>query len=214
MTNIVKFGAAVVAATAILSSNAVTQSVFVGVEGGFLQSRTTLDEIFPSTIDDPSDTSVELGLKGGYDFDTFRIWGGLSFRTAGSQVYHLQNLTNGSDTVNINGKFIWQTNNILLGANYTPSLNYKFKLSLGAYTGLSIVKGEFNGQASYASGSLGYDSKSGVGNLFGVKLGAIYEVDKNNEIEFGVKGDYQTTGIDEFDNILNYGIYVGYNYKF
>ncbi|WP_180380931.1 hypothetical protein [Campylobacter devanensis] len=28
-----------------------------------------------------------------------------------------------------------------------------------------------------------------------VKLGGIYEVVENNEIEFGIKGDYQTTGI-------------------
>ena len=213
MTNIVKFGAAALAATAILSSNAVAQGGFAGVEGGLLQSKLKLDYPFSNLLDNPKDTSMELGLKGGYDFDTFRIWGGLSIRTASSQIYYLQNLTNGSDTVNINGKFIWQTNNILLGANYTPSLNYKFKLSLGAYTGLSIVKGEFNGEVS-GSYPLGYDSKSGVGNLFGVKLGAIYEVDKNNEIEFGIKGDFQTTTIEEYDNIRNYGLYVGYNLKF
>ena len=47
-----------------------------------------------------------------------------------------------------------------------------------------------------------------------VKLGGIYEIVQNNEIEFGIKGDYQTTGLDAYDNILNYGIYVGYNYKF
>ena len=47
-----------------------------------------------------------------------------------------------------------------------------------------------------------------------VKLGGIYEVVKNNEIEFGIKGDYQTTGIEDYDNIFNYGVYVGYNYKF
>ncbi|WP_086318819.1 hypothetical protein [Campylobacter devanensis] len=47
-----------------------------------------------------------------------------------------------------------------------------------------------------------------------VKLGGIYEVVENNEIEFGIKGDYQTTDIEDYDNILNYGVYVGYNYKF
>ena len=211
MANIFKFGAAAIAATAILSSSAAAQGGFVGVEGALLQSQLKLDYPFSNLLDDPKDTSMELGLKGGYDFDTFRIWGGLSLRTAGSQIYN-SNLTNGSDTVKINGKFIWQTNNILLGANY------KYKLSLGAYTGLSIVKGEFNGQAESLNASgpytLGYHSKSGVGNLFGAKLGAIYEVDRNNEIEFGIKGDYQTTTIDEYNNIRNYGLYVGYNLKF
>ena len=215
MANIFKFGAAAIAATAILSSSAAAQGGFVGVEGALLQSQLKLDYPFSNLLDDPKDTSMELGLKGGYDFDTFRIWGGLSLRTAGSQIYN-SNLTNGSDTVKINGKFIWQTNNILLGVNYTPPLNYKYKLSLGAYTGLSIVKGEFNGEVTSpnVANALGYDSKSGVGNLFGAKLGAIYEVDTNNEIEFGIKGDYQTTTIDEYNNIRNYGLYIGYNLKF
>ncbi|MDY6056655.1 MAG: hypothetical protein SPI60_02475 [Campylobacter lanienae] len=215
MTNIFKFSAAAIAATAILSSSAAAQGGFIGAEGALLQSQLKLDYPFLNQLDDPKDSSMELGLKAGYDFDTFRIWGGLSLRTAGSQIYN-SNLTNGSDTGSINGKFIWQTNNILLGVNYTPPLNYKYKLSLGAYTGLSIVKGEFNGEvtSSNVANALGYDSKSGIGNLFGAKLGAIYEVDKNNEIEFGIKGDYQTTTIDEYNNIRNYGLYIGYNLKF
>ena len=216
LANIFKFGAVAVAATAILSSSAAAQGGFIGAEGALLQSKLKLDYPFLNQLDDPKDSSMEFGLKAGYDFDTFRIWGGLSLRTEGSQIYNNPNLTNGIDTLNINGKFIWQTNNILLGVNYTPPLNYKYKLSLGAYTGLSIVKGEFNGevQSTNVANQLGYDSKSGVGNLFGAKLGAIYEVDKNNEIEFGIKGDYQTTTIDEYNNIRNYGLYIGYNLKF
>ena len=213
MTNIFKFSAAAIAATAILSSSAAAQGGFIGAEGALLQSQLKLDYPFSNLLDDPKDSSMELGLKAGYDFDTFRIWGGLSLRTAGSEIYN-SNLTDGSNTGSINGKFIWQTNNILLGVNYTPPLNYKYKLSLGAYTGLSIVKGEFNGDAQYATYTYGYHSKSGVGNLFGVKLGTIYEVDKNNEIEFGIKGDYQTTTIEEYNNIINYGLYIGYNLKF
>ncbi len=213
MANIVKFGAAVVAATAILSSSAAAQSVFVGVEGALLQSQVKLDEVFPSAVDDPKDTSIELGLKGGYDFDTFRVWGGYSYRTKGSEDY---NLRDGADFMD--GEFNWQTHNILVGADYTPSLTDSFKLALGAYTGISFVKGEFSGQAQYTSGGYIYTldnpSETGTGALIGLKLGGIYEVVKNNEIEFGIKGDYQTTGIDEFDNILNYGLYVGYNYKF
>ncbi|ARQ98825.1 putative outer membrane protein [Campylobacter devanensis] len=213
MTNIVKFGAVVVAATAILSSSAAAQGVFVGVEGALLQSQVKLDDIYPSVLDDPKDTSIELGLKGGYDFDAFRVWGGYSYRTKGSEDY---NMKDGADF--INGEFNWQTHNILVGADYTPSLTDSFKLALGAYTGLSIVKGEFSGQAEYTTDGLTYvmdnDSTTGTGAIFGLKLGGIYEVVENNEIEFGIKGDYQTTGIEDYDNILNYGVYVGYNYKF
>ncbi|WP_086244991.1 outer membrane beta-barrel protein [Campylobacter devanensis] len=213
MTNIVKFGAAAIAATAILSSSAAAQGVFVGVEGALLQSQVKLDDIYPSVLDDPKDTSIELGLKGGYDFDAFRVWGGYSYRTKGSEDY---NMKDGADF--INGEFNWQTHNILVGADYTPSLTDSFKLALGAYTGLSIVKGEFSGQAEYTIDGVKYgidnDPTTGTGALFGLKLGGIYEVVENNEIEFGIKGDYQTTGIEDYDNILNYGVYVGYNYKF
>ena len=143
--------------------------------------------------------------------------GGYSYRSQGSQKY---NLINGSDF--IDGEFGWQTNNIFLGVNYTPSLSDEFKLSLGVYTGLSIVKGEFNGDAQFTvqnrSGTYIHTfrdkSITRVGSILGGNLGAIYEVNKNNEIEFGVKGDYQTTNITEYDNIINYGLYVGYNYKF
>lgn len=213
MANIVKFGAVVVAATAILSSSAAAQGVFVGVEGALLQSQVKLDDIYPSVLDDPKDTSIELGLKAGYDFDVFRVWGGYSYRTKGSEDY---NMKDGADF--INGEFNWQTHNILVGADYTPSLTDSFKLTLGAYTGLSIVKGEFSGQAEYTIDGVKYgidnDPTTGTGALFGLKLGGIYEVIENNEIEFGIKGDYQTTGIEDYDNILNYGVYVGYNYKF
>ncbi|MDY3133018.1 MAG: hypothetical protein SPI60_02480 [Campylobacter lanienae] len=222
MANIVKFGAATIAATAILSSGATAKELFVGVEGALLQSQVKLEPFF-NQLDDPKDTSIELGLKAGYDFDTFRIWGGYSYRSQGSQKYNFRD-GNGF----IDGEFSWQANNILIGADYTPSLSNNFKLSLGAYTGLSIVKGEFTGQGRYTSGVLTYSrytsgtltytysdgSETGVGNLLGVKLGAIYEVVENNEIEFGIKGDYQATSIEEYDNIINYGLYVGYNYKF
>lgn len=210
MTNIVKFGTKVLVATALMSSVAAAENIFVGVEGALLQSQVKLDDIYPSVIDDPKDMAIELGLKVGYDFDIFRVWGGYSYRTKGSEDYNIKG-PNGF----VDGEFSWQTHNILVGADYTPSLTDSFKLALGAYTGLSIVKGEFSGKAKYAAYNIMSDvSKTDTGALFGLKLGGIYEVVQNNEIEFGIKGDYQTTGLDAYDNILNYGVYVGYNYKF
>ena len=213
MANIAKIGLQVLVATTLMSSAAAAENIFVGVEGALLQSKVKLDDIYPSVIDDPKDTSIELGLKAGYDFDAFRVWGGYSYRTKGSEDY---NMKDGAGF--INGEFNWQTHNILIGADYTPSLTDSFKLALGAYTGLSIVKGEFSGKSEYTIDGVkhtGNDvSKTDTGALFGLKLGGIYEIVENNEIEFGIKGDYQTTGIEDYDNILNYGVYVGYNYKF
>ena len=221
MANIFKFGAATIAATAILSSGAAAKGLFVGVEGALLQSRVELSFYpFLNLLDDPKDTSMELGLKAGYDFDTFRILGGYSYRSQRRKKYNLRSGNDFNDFTD--GEFSWQTNNIFLGVNYTPSLSDEFKLSLGVYTGLSIVKGEFNGDAQFTvqnrSGTYIHTfrdkSITRVGSILGGNLGAIYEVNKNNEIEFGVKGDYQTTNITEYDNIINYGLYVGYNYKF
>ena len=60
MANIVKFGAVVVAATAILSSSAAAQGGFVGVEGALLQSQVKLDDIYPSVLDDPKILRLNL----------------------------------------------------------------------------------------------------------------------------------------------------------
>ena len=219
LANIFKFGAATIVATAILSSGATAKGLFVGVEGALLRSQVEL-EAFLNQLDDPKDTSMELGLKAGYDFDTFRILGGYSYRSQGSQKYNLRSGNDFNDF--IDGEFSWQTNNIFLGVNYTPSLSNNFKLSLGAYTGLSIGKGEFTGQAQFTAQNrngtyrreYSDNSVTKVGSILGGNLGAIYEVVENNEIEFGIKGDYQTTNITEYNNIINYGLYVGYNYKF
>ena len=123
MANIFKFGAATIAATAILSSGAAAKGLFVGVEGALLQSQVEL-EAFLNQLDDPKDTSMELGLKAGYDFDTFRILGGYSYRSQGSQKYNLRSGNDFNDF--IDGEFSWQTNNIFLGVNYTPSLSNNF----------------------------------------------------------------------------------------
>lgn len=178
MANIVKFGVKVLVATALMSSTAAAEGLFVGVEGALLQTQIELNDDYPSTIDDLKDTSVELGLKAGYDFDAFRVWGGYSYRTKGSEDV---NYKNGGDY--LKGEFNWQTHNILVGADYTPSLTDSFKLALGAYTGLSIVKGEFSGEGEYTIDPYHYtlssDSVTGTGALFGLKLGGIYEVVEN-----------------------------------
>ncbi|MBR2917196.1 MAG: hypothetical protein IKC25_00455, partial [Campylobacter sp.] len=83
MANIAKIGLQVLVATTLMSSAAAAENIFVGVEGALLQSKVKLDDIYPSVIDDPKDTSIELGLKAGYDFDAFRVWGGYSYRTKG-----------------------------------------------------------------------------------------------------------------------------------
>ena len=187
--------------------------VFVGVEGALIQTKVTLNDEYPSVLDDLSDSSVELGFRAGYDFGDYRVWGGYAYRTKGSEDVDYKN---GGDY--LKGEFSWTTHNILVGADYTPTIAESFKLVLGAYTGISFVKGEFEGSGHYTrwpyTYTLSSDSVSGTGALIGAKVGGLYAINDNNEIKLGVKADYQSTGIEDFDNATNYGVYLGYNYKF
>ena len=47
-----------------------------------------------------------------------------------------------------------------------------------------------------------------------LKLGGIYAINDSNEIEFGLKSDYTSTGIEGDKNRMDYDAYLGYNYKF
>lgn len=62
-----------------------------------------------------------------------------------------------------------------------------------------------------------YTNEKTLGLVLGGKLGGIYSLDSNNDIEFGVKADktwfrkiYQTDNVKQ----TKYGIYAGYTYKF
>ncbi|MCD8213144.1 MAG: hypothetical protein LUC34_03700 [Campylobacter sp.] len=85
---------------------------------------------------------------------------------------------------------------------------------LGAYTGVARI----NLKISDEDGDL---KKNTTGWLTGAKLGGIYEIDANNEIEFGYKleyAKYSTIHIDDDVHAkakeLSHGLFVGYNYKF
>ncbi|AII14852.1 outer membrane beta-barrel domain protein [Campylobacter iguaniorum] len=210
MANIAKFGAKVLLVSALASSAALAEGAFVGLEGGFNQSKVSLDSELSDTFSDPKDGAFEFGLKAGQDFGSFRVWGGYSYRTKASEDYSFA-----GPGGNIDVEMSWKSHNFLVGADYTPSITESFKAVLGAYTGLAITKAEIKGNGKV----LGYDfsengSETSAGAVVGVRLGGIYEIDKSNEIEFGVKSDYTKTGIDGIDKATSYGAYVGYNYKF
>lgn len=47
-----------------------------------------------------------------------------------------------------------------------------------------------------------------------LKLSGIYAINDSNEIEFGLKSDYTSTGLEGYRNRMDYDAYLGYNYKF
>lgn len=211
MSNIVKFGTKVLVASALMSSAVLAEGTFVGVEGAFVQSKMGLGV---EDISDPKDGAFQLGIKAGYDFDYYRLWAGYSYQTEASET---QTLSNGKDSIDL--KFAWSAHNFLVGADYTPSITESFKAVVGAYGGLSVIKAKnqtdgkitFGGSTYTGNGS---QSKTDTGAIVGLRLGGIYAVDANDEIEFGLKTDYTKTGNDKADDVTSYGVYVSYNYKF
>lgn len=214
MTNIVKFGTKVLVVSALMSSVVLAEGTFVGVEGAFVQSKVNLDSDANEFFSDPKDGAFEFGFKAGQDFGDYRLWAGYSYQTEASET---QTLSNGKDSIDL--KFAWSAHNFLVGADYTPSITESFKAVVGAYGGLSVIKAKnqtdgkitFGGSTYTGNGS---QSKTDTGAIVGLRLGGIYAVDANDEIEFGVKTDYTKTGINGINYVTNYGVYVGYNYKF
>ncbi|CUU74471.1 putative outer membrane protein [Campylobacter hyointestinalis subsp. hyointestinalis] len=211
MSNIVKFSTKVLVASALMSSVVLAEDIFVGVEGAFVQSKVNLDSELNEAFSDPKDGAFEFGFKAGQDFGDYRLWAGYFYRTKASEKYSFS-----GPGGYVNAEINWKSHNFVVGADYTPSITENFKALLGAYTGLAITKSEVKGDASLASGYEFSDSGSetDAGALIGLRLGGIYAVDANNEIEFGIKGDYIKTNILDIDKATNYGVYVGYNYKF
>lgn len=179
----------------LLVSQTFAESAFIGFEG---------DYSFRSNLKIDSDSigkgQAGLGIKAGYDFDTFRAYG--------AYVYDLKTkktFTDDGDRVELK----WTKHSFLIGGDYTPSISNSFKLLAGAYTGVSRIN--IKVRRDDESSKFNF-----TGIVVGAKLGGIYEIDKSNAVEFGYKADY-TKYNKKYDAKLketNHGLFVGYTYKF
>lgn len=187
----------VLIASSVLCSVALAESAFMGVETGYgFTSKLSSD------YGDVKDHGIPtLGIKGGYDYDAFRIYGAYN--------YDFKAKVNEDED-----KVEWTKHAITLGADWTPEINENFKFLLGAYGGLGIL--DFNGEVTYDDYYVKVDETS-VGFLLGARVGGLAEIDEHNEVEFGFKTEWSTYKdfeyIDDIDNTV-YEIYAGYNYKF
>ena len=198
-----------VVATSLVASFACADGAFVGFETGY--SKSSLKYKWSGDNPDDSESlkfkggAFGLGVKGGYDFGMFRAYGEYiyKFKAKDDIVYE------DGDTEKVS----WKSHNFLIGGDFTPSLTNNFKLALGAYTGVSKIKVK-------SEDSDGDDTLSKTGWIIGGKIGGIYEINQNNEVEFGVKTDYtkykKETDEDGTGKLsaTNTGFYLGYNYKF
>ncbi|CAD7288798.1 hypothetical protein LMG7974_01158 [Campylobacter majalis] len=174
----------------VCASAAFAEGAFVGVNAGYdIRSQLKADG------DKVKDSRSTMGLKAGYDFDTFRVYGSYEYG------FEAKDSIDGS-------KLKYKTHKFLLNADYTPEITTDLKLIVGGYVGASHLK--FKASDKDSAGKA-----KDTAPIIGLRLGVQYSLDANNAIEFGVKTDYAKHKRDG-NNVknTNTGLYLGYNYKF
>ncbi|MBP3220481.1 MAG: porin family protein, partial [Neisseriaceae bacterium] len=188
------------------STIAAAEGVFVG--GSLdLQHSKTKNTLCDNDDGDCSakDTRLGVGLKAGYDFNQFRVYGAYQYNPKAKDRYQ---------DYGTEYEVTWKNHNLTVGADYTPSFTDNFKGLVGGYLGYSHL--------TLTDDEVGYNegSASTNGFIYGLRLGGIYSFNEHNELEFGVKAEqakYKTVSDDRWDfkeKNTNYGAFVGYNYKF
>ncbi|QKF70531.1 outer membrane beta-barrel protein [Campylobacter geochelonis] len=189
----------------MLGSSAFAQSPFFGVYGGYSKSKLDADSV--GSIDDKR---ASLGIKGGYDFDKFRVYGAYEYGLKGS-ISESGVLANGP----YDSKLEWKRHNFLVGADLTPKVGNNFKFLAGVYAGYSLL--DLKADLNFGANSYSETDRVG-GFIYGAKVGGIYSVNANNELELGYrydKANYDSISNGNIDvDESNHGPYIGYNYKF
>lgn len=185
------------ACAALLASSALAEGFFLGGEGAWLYSHGNFKESELGTSDSGKANSADLGLKVGYVInDNNRVYGTYHYQFGGK--YKLSDFE-----VNVKGK----THKFLLGYDFTPQIYNEWRGVLGVYGGYTLSKmkpseGDF------------INFKKGL--AYGAKVGTLYDINENNEMEFGFKAEQlnysKKQGVKP--TLTNAGLYVGYAYKF
>lgn len=205
---------AVGACAALLVSSAFAEGVFVGGEVGFFGDKGKYRTNAFETGKDPelgyvSKTKAiyNLGLKIGYIItDNHRVYGAYG--------YGSPHKFTDEDGVTLK----MPTHKFLFGYDFTPQIREAWRGVLGFYTGYTFGKLKAGGKDFSTSANHG-------GFAYGAKIGLLYEINENNEIEFGTRveqlrfkeknhyvGKDMTVGVKPTHT--NFGLYMGYAYKF
>ncbi|EGK8048423.1 outer membrane beta-barrel protein [Campylobacter lari] len=150
-----------------------------------------------------------FGLRVGYRFsENHRLYGAYNYSSEFSDVINTAKFK-------IDGEFT--THKFLLGYDFTPKIFEKTRAVLGVYGG--YARTNMTLKTSILSLSQDFD-----GYTYGAKIGALYELNQANEIEFGFKAEqthYDTRNFSTANSSnfydpkqTNYGLYLGYTYKF
>lgn len=194
------------------------EGFFIGGDIGYVKSKsdvTIRDHYYYGYRDtnvDGKDSTGGIGIKGGYDWGLWRAYGAYNY------------VAPAKNTVEQAGhrwENKWTTHDFVAGADITPAITENFKLSAGAYIGLSVLNSEYRYKSPFRYHYYEEDvSQAGV--VYGAKVGAIYQFMPKNAIEFGVKAERSDYADEELwwdteyldRKRTNYGAFVGYTYTF
>ncbi|EPN6115176.1 outer membrane beta-barrel protein [Campylobacter coli] len=207
----------VIVGIALFSSSALAaeeSGFFIGAVAAYVQTKVKGDLKHNKTgavfNGDLSSSIPILGLRMGYRFnDLHRLYAAYNYSDEFSDIIRTPNLR-------IEGDF--NTHKFLLGYDFTPEIFKRVRAVAGGYLG--YAKTSIDLKTSLLSLSQDFD-----GFVYGAKIGAIFELGASNEIEVGFKAEqieyntrnyYQETiGSNFYDpRQTNYGLYLGYTYKF
>ena len=208
------------------STIAAAEGVFVGGALDAQSSKIKANDCDPDDDCSLSGGRMGLGLKAGYDFGQFRVYGqyqyNLKAKESGTDTYstlHGMGLISYENPWEVN----WRSHNLTVGADYTPSFTENFKGLLGGYMGYSRLKVQSKDRNIIYDSRYGYIDKGedtynlngGNGFIYGLRLGGIYSFNEHNELEFGVKAEQSRHKFDDEDGSFklkhnNYGAFVGY----
>ncbi|ENU2686341.1 outer membrane beta-barrel protein [Campylobacter coli] len=207
----------VIVGIALFSSSALAaeeSGFFIGADAAYVQTKVKGNLKHNQTgavfNGDLSSSIPILGLKAGYRFnDLHRLYAAYNYSDEFSDIIRTPNLR-------IEGDF--NTHKFLLGYDFTPEIFKRVRAVAGGYLG--YAKTSIDLKTSLLSLSQDFD-----GFVYGAKIGAIFELGASNEIEVGFKAEqieyntrnyYQEAiGSNFYDpRQTNYGLYLGYTYKF
>ncbi|EHP3233309.1 outer membrane beta-barrel protein [Campylobacter coli] len=207
----------VIVGIALFSSSALAaeeSGFFIGADAAYVQTKVKGDLKHNKTgtvfNGDLSSSIPILGLRMGYRFnDLHRLYVAYNYSDEFSDIIRTPKLRIESD---------FNTHKFLLGYDFTPEIFKRLRAVAGGYLG--YAKTSIDLKTSLLSLSQDFD-----GFVYGAKIGAIFELGTSNEIEVGFKAEkieYNTRnyyqeiiGSNFYDpRQTNYGLYLGYTYKF
>lgn len=128
-----------------LCSEVMAEGAFVGIESDYAFKTKLKLDITDIADGDAKDAQPALCLKFGYDLDNFRIYT--------SYMHDFTAKDSDSQTsmgVQENAKLEWKKNSLLLGADFTPSINNYFRFLAGGFIGYTKTKVDLQYRATGA----------------------------------------------------------------